>query len=50
MGLEESKLPSRHGSVGPSKAPHRSYSYAMGLAEEDIAKPFVSVVSAARPL
>jgi len=46
MGFDKSKLPSRHVSVGPSKAPHRSYYYAMGLTEEDIAKPFVGVVSA----
>ncbi len=46
MGFDKSKLPSRHVSVGPSKAPHRSYYYAMGLTEEDIARPFVGVVSA----
>ena len=46
MGFDKSKLPSRHVSVGPTKAPHRSYYYAMGLTEEDIAKPFVGVVSA----
>jgi dihydroxy-acid dehydratase len=39
-------LPSRHVSVGPERAPHRSYYYAMGMTEEDIAKPFVAVVSA----
>jgi dihydroxy-acid dehydratase len=46
MPFDKSKLPSRHVSVGPSKAPHRSYYYAMGLTEADIAKPFVGVVSA----
>jgi dihydroxy-acid dehydratase len=46
MPFDKSRLPSRHVSVGPSKAPHRSYYYAMGLTEEDIAKPFVGVVSA----
>ncbi len=46
MPFDKSKLPSRHVSVGPSKAPHRSYYYAMGLTEEDIARPFVGVVSA----
>ena len=45
-GFDKSKLPSRHVSVGPSKAPHRSYYYAMGLTEEDIAKPFVAIASA----
>ncbi len=44
--FDKSKLPSRHVSVGPSKAPHRSYYYAMGLTEEEIARPFVGVVSA----
>ena len=43
MPFDKSKLPSRHVSVGPSKAPHRSYYYAMGLTEEDIAKPFVGI-------
>ncbi len=44
--FDKSKLPSRHVSVGPAKAPHRSYYYAMGLTEEEIARPFVGVVSA----
>lgn len=44
--FDKSKLPSRYVSVGPERAPHRSYYYAMGLTEEDIAKPFVGVVSA----
>ena len=46
MSFDKSKLPSRHVSVGPSKAPHRSYYYAMGLTEEEIARPFVGLVSA----
>jgi dihydroxy-acid dehydratase len=44
--FDKSKLPSRHVSVGPERAPHRSYYYAMGLTEEEIARPFVGVVSA----
>ncbi len=44
--FDKSKLPSRHVSVGPSKAPHRSYYYAMGLTEEEIARPFVGIASA----
>jgi dihydroxy-acid dehydratase len=44
--FDKSKLPSRHVSVGPERAPHRSYYYAMGLSEEEIARPFVGVVSA----
>ena len=43
---DKSKLPSRHVSVGPERAPHRSYYYAMGLTAEEIARPFVGVVSA----
>lgn len=44
--IDKSKLPSRHVSVGPERAPHRSYYYAMGWTEEDIAKPFVGIASA----
>jgi dihydroxy-acid dehydratase len=44
--FDKSKLPSRHVSVGPERAPHRSYYYAMGLTEEEIARPFVGVASA----
>jgi dihydroxy-acid dehydratase len=45
MSWDKSKLPSRHVSVGPERAPHRSYYYAMGLTEADIAKPFVGVAT-----
>ncbi len=44
--FDKSKLPSRHVSVGPERAPHRSYYYAMGLTAGEIARPFVGVVSA----
>jgi dihydroxy-acid dehydratase len=44
--FDKSRLPSRHVSVGPARAPHRSYYYAMGLTEEEIARPFVGLVSA----
>jgi dihydroxy-acid dehydratase len=44
--FDKSKLPSRHVSMGPERAPHRSYYYAMGLTAEEIARPFVGVVSA----
>jgi len=43
--FDKSKLPSRHVTEGPSRAPHRSYYYAMGLTEEEIRRPFVGVVS-----
>ncbi len=45
MTIDKKKLPSRHVSLGPERAPHRSYYYAMGLEESDIEKPFVGVVS-----
>ena len=45
MTFDKKKLPSRHTSVGPDKAPHRSFYYAMKLTQEDVAKPFVGVVS-----
>ncbi|MEO1089018.1 MAG: dihydroxy-acid dehydratase [Pseudomonadota bacterium] len=43
--FDKSQLPSRHSSVGPDRAPHRSYYYAMGLTKDDIARPFVGVVT-----
>ena len=42
---DKSRLPSRHVTEGPSRAPHRSYYYAMGLSTKDIQKPFVGVAS-----
>ena len=44
--FDKSRLPSRHVSVGPERAPHRSYYYAMGLTEEEIGRPFVGIASA----
>ena len=44
--FDKSKLPSRYVSVGPERAPQRSYYYAMGMTEEEIARPFVAVASA----
>lgn len=44
--FDKSRLPSRYVSVGPERAPQRSYYYAMGMTEEEIAQPFVAVVSA----
>ena len=43
--INKKKLPRRHTSLGPDRAPHRSFYYAMGETEEDVAKPFVGVVS-----
>ncbi len=45
MACDKSKLPSRHVSVGPASAPHRSYYYAMGMTDEEIAQPFVGVAT-----
>ena len=42
---DKNKLPSRHVSVGPKSAPHRSYYYAMGMTEEEIKQPFVGVAT-----
>jgi dihydroxy-acid dehydratase len=43
--FDKSKLPSRYVSVGPTSAPHRSYYYAMGMTEAEIAQPFVGVAT-----
>ena len=43
--FNKKKLPSRHTSLGADRAPHRSFYYAMGETEQDVAKPFVGVVS-----
>ena len=43
--FNKKKLPSRHTSLGPDRAPQRSFYYAMNLTEKDVAKPFVGVVS-----
>ncbi len=45
MKFDKSKLPSRHVTEGPERAPHRSYYYAMGLSEEHIHQPLVGVVT-----
>ena len=42
---DKSRLPSRHVTVGPDRAPHRSYYYAMGLTEAEINQPFVGVAT-----
>jgi dihydroxy-acid dehydratase len=42
---DKSRLPSRHSTIGPDRAPHRSYYYAMGLTKEEIAQPFVGVAT-----
>jgi dihydroxy-acid dehydratase len=41
----KSRLPSRHVTEGPERAPHRSFYYAMGLTTTQIHQPFVGVAS-----
>jgi len=43
--IDKSRLPSRHTTIGPERAPHRSFLYAMGLSAREIAQPFVGVVT-----
>ena len=42
---DKSRMPSRHVTEGPERAPHRSYYYAMGLTEDEINQPFVGVAT-----
>ena len=42
---DKSRMPSRHVTVGPDRAPHRSYYYAMGLTEAEIDQPFIGVAT-----
>src|ERR1700751_5352243 len=39
--FDKSRLPSRHVTVGPERAPHRAFLYSMGLTDEQIAQPLV---------
>ena len=41
----KAKLPSRHATEGPDRAPHRAFYYAMGLSTEQIHQPFVGVAT-----
>jgi dihydroxy-acid dehydratase len=43
--ISKAHLPSRHVTVGPARAPHRSYLYAMGLSAAEINQPLVGVAS-----
>jgi dihydroxy-acid dehydratase len=42
---DKSRMPSRHVTIGPNKAPQRSYYYAMGLGTKEIEQPLVGVAS-----
>src|SRR5438046_618826 len=43
--VDKSRLPSRHVTVGPERAPHRAFLYSMGLTEEQINQPLVGVAT-----
>ena len=43
--IPKKRLPSRHVTEGPARAPHRSYLYAMGLTEKEIHQPLVGVAT-----
>jgi dihydroxy-acid dehydratase len=43
--FDKSRLPSRHVTEGPERAPHRSYLYAMGLGEDEIHQPLIGVAT-----
>ena len=43
--FNKNKLPSRHTTAGPERAPHRSYLYAMGLTEKEINQPLVGIAT-----
>ncbi|WP_294924247.1 dihydroxy-acid dehydratase [uncultured Paracoccus sp.] len=43
--FDKSRLPSRHVTEGPARAPHRSYFYAMGISEDEIHSPWVGVAT-----
>ncbi|MGA9408945.1 MAG: dihydroxy-acid dehydratase [Roseobacter sp.] len=43
--FDKSRLPSRHVTEGPARAPHRSYYYAMGMTDEEIHQPLVGVAT-----
>jgi dihydroxy-acid dehydratase len=45
MSFDKSRLPSRHATVGPERAPHRAFLYAMGLTSEEMARPLVGVAT-----
>lgn len=43
--FDKSRLPSRHATEGPERAPHRAFYRAMGLTDADIDQPFVGVAT-----
>ena len=43
--IDKARLPSRHVTVGPERAPHRAFLYSMGLTDAQIAQPIVGVAT-----
>src|SRR6476659_10147425 len=44
--IDKSRLPSRHVTVGPERAPHRAFLYSMGLSREQIEdQPLIGVAT-----
>src|SRR6266567_7550730 len=43
--IDKARLPSRHVTVGPERAPHRAFLYSMGLSEAQLAQPLVGVAT-----
>jgi dihydroxy-acid dehydratase len=43
--IDKSRLPSRHVTIGPERAPHRAFLHSMGLSDEQIAQPLVGVAT-----
>jgi dihydroxy-acid dehydratase len=43
--IDKSRLPSRHVTLGPERAPHRAFLYSMGLSAQQIAQPLVGVAT-----
>ena len=44
-GFDKAKLPSRHVTEGPERAPHRAFLYAMGLTDEEVHQPLIGVAT-----
>ena len=43
--IDKSRMPSRHVTIGPERAPHRAFLYSMGLSEEQINQPLIGVAT-----
>src|SRR5512141_2668802 len=43
--IDKARMPSRHVTVGPERAPHRAFLYSMGLSTEQINQPLVGVAT-----